>query len=223
MYFLENRLALRIWRCKCWPYAAILIWVLAGLDSKVPYWIIQNSWGVSFGEGGFFKMRRGTDECHIESYGLVVVQPVIPVVCPNSVCINGATTLKDCSCKCNGGWSGPSCGKCTLTCQNGGVVSDNCGGCLCPLGFFGTYCEGGFTATPLAACTGSQVTMSISYTFKGSTGDDQIKFSAWSNQKFQLTHTWCSVATGSTNSKIVCCNISYSGILHIENLRCWFW
>ena len=29
----------------------------------MPYWLLQNSWGKGFGDGGFFKMRRGTDEC----------------------------------------------------------------------------------------------------------------------------------------------------------------
>ena len=33
------------------------------MDGGVPYWLLQNSWGKGFGDGGFFKMRRGTDEC----------------------------------------------------------------------------------------------------------------------------------------------------------------
>lgn len=112
-------------------------------------------------------MRRGTDECNVESYSLVVVQPVPPTACANSVCSNGATTLKNCSCRCNGGWSGPACDKCTLVCQNGGVVSDGCNLCACPLGYFGKFCEGGFSATPLATCAGGQTRMTISYSFAG--------------------------------------------------------
>jgi cathepsin B len=35
---------------------------LAGVD----YWECQNSWTTTWGDGGFFKIRRGTDECGIE-------------------------------------------------------------------------------------------------------------------------------------------------------------
>ncbi|KAF1753098.1 hypothetical protein GCK72_019654 [Caenorhabditis remanei] len=38
-----------------------------GTENDVDYWLVANSWGIKFGEGGFFKIRRGTNECQIES------------------------------------------------------------------------------------------------------------------------------------------------------------
>jgi len=36
--------------------------------TKIPFWIIRNSWSPKWGKGGFFYMRRGTNECEIEKY-----------------------------------------------------------------------------------------------------------------------------------------------------------
>lgn len=38
-----------------------------GEEDGVPYWLVANSWNYDWGDGGFFKIRRGTDECGIES------------------------------------------------------------------------------------------------------------------------------------------------------------
>jgi len=37
-----------------------------GSDNGVPYWLAVNSWGTDWGMNGFYKMRRGTNECGFE-------------------------------------------------------------------------------------------------------------------------------------------------------------
>lgn len=37
-----------------------------GVDSGTPYWWVKNSWNEQWGDGGYFKIKRGNDECGIE-------------------------------------------------------------------------------------------------------------------------------------------------------------
>lgn len=45
-----------------------------GVDSGTNYWIVANSWNEDWGNGGFFNIKAGTDECGIES-GIVAGLP----------------------------------------------------------------------------------------------------------------------------------------------------
>lgn len=47
-----------------------------GSENGIDYWLVANSWKHSWGESGLFRIRRGYDECGIESY-VVAGQPKI--------------------------------------------------------------------------------------------------------------------------------------------------
>lgn len=49
-------------------WGAVPIWTSSGGNrSIVDYWLAANSWSPEWGVGGFFKIRRGTNECGIET------------------------------------------------------------------------------------------------------------------------------------------------------------
>ena len=53
-----------------------LLLVGYGTDPKLgDYWIVKNSWGESFGEKGYIRIRRGADTCGISSYGVIATFP----------------------------------------------------------------------------------------------------------------------------------------------------
>lgn len=48
-------------------HAVLLVGYGTDPATGVDYWIVKNSWGTSWGENGYFRIRRGRDECAIES------------------------------------------------------------------------------------------------------------------------------------------------------------
>jgi len=48
-----------------------------GVEDDMPYWLIANSWNYDWGDGGFFKIQRGRNECGIESLGIVAGLPKV--------------------------------------------------------------------------------------------------------------------------------------------------
>lgn len=48
-----------------------------GVENGLPYWLCANSWSTSFGENGFFRIRRGINEGNIESNGATAGSPLI--------------------------------------------------------------------------------------------------------------------------------------------------
>jgi len=47
-----------------------------GVENGTPYWLVANSWNYDWGDGGFFKIKRGTNEGGIES-GIVAGLPKV--------------------------------------------------------------------------------------------------------------------------------------------------
>jgi len=53
-------------------HAVLLVGYGTDAESGEDYWLVKNSWGSGWGEGGFFRIRRGVDECGIESIAVEV-------------------------------------------------------------------------------------------------------------------------------------------------------
>lgn len=39
-----------------------------GIEDGIKYWVAANSWGEQWGEGGYFRIRRGINECEVETF-----------------------------------------------------------------------------------------------------------------------------------------------------------
>lgn len=106
-----------------------------GTQDGEKYWVAQNSWGKNWGNQGYFKIRRGTDETFFESRGAFNVQPDVVEKCKGKArCINGGSFDVSCNCKCTGGFSGSTCASCSKSCsgeQFTGKTSTADGKCAC--------------------------------------------------------------------------------------------
>lgn len=49
-----------------------------GVENKVPYWLLVNSWNLDWGANGTFKIRRGSNECGID-YSATAGTPRLPL------------------------------------------------------------------------------------------------------------------------------------------------
>ena len=38
-----------------------------GVEGGVDYWLVANSWNSGWGDNGFFKIKKGVNECGIEA------------------------------------------------------------------------------------------------------------------------------------------------------------
>lgn len=61
------------WQCNGANINHAVLIIGYGVDSNKAYWRIQNSWGVSWGEGGFFRLVRGKRACGIDEQSLYPV------------------------------------------------------------------------------------------------------------------------------------------------------
>ena len=118
-----------------------------GVEGGVQYWWVENSWGESWGDNGFFKLKLGVDEVKIrnkdseqETSHLVVPHACLPILC-------GHFTLTDELCQVECEQFGFVMGRpreCPTECEHDGTV--NVEMCTCE------GCSGGWTGASCEKC-----------------------------------------------------------------------
>ena len=67
-YYLKSKIY-QVWKYLCRSQKINHAVLVVGYGTNAQgedYWIVKNSWGTNWGDNGFFKIRRGNNECGIE-------------------------------------------------------------------------------------------------------------------------------------------------------------
>ncbi|KAL0245963.1 hypothetical protein GEMRC1_007179 [Eukaryota sp. GEM-RC1] len=101
-----------------------------GVENGQKYWLVANSWGTSWGESGHFRIRRGVNECNIESM-VTAGQAGTSEGDSNNKCSNCKSALKIVigvveTAACDGlcSYLGPLAGACSIACHK--IVNKEC-------------------------------------------------------------------------------------------------
>ena len=117
-------------------------------DKDGSYWIVRNSWGDSAHGDGYFKIRRGYNDCNIIKYQPFIADVIMNCSSGNNGCNNrGHCTFNtNFKCKCGYGFAGEFCelecpGGTNNTCNYNGVCDLITGECDCDFGWIGYDCS----------------------------------------------------------------------------------